>query len=201
MGGRGAPSAPGPRAGSTLAGLLGAFPRAGRLEWIGLRPARGAPMGEPSGATLAAPFGLVGDRYAGRSGARAVTLLQAEHLPVVAALLGRDALAPAELRRNLVVSGLNLAALKGRRFRIGDVVLEHTGACHPCSLMERLLGPGAYNALRGHGGITARVVAGGAVRLGDAVREAGPAGDDAAGEGGGGDGTGTPARGGDGAVR
>ena len=153
----------------TLATLLATFPRAGRLDWIGLRPARGAPMREPDAAELADPHGLVGDRYAGRSGERAVTLVQAEHLAAIASLLGRDALAPAELRRNLLVSGINLLALKGRRFRVGDAVLEHTGLCHPCSLMERLLGPGGYNAVRGHGGITARVVSDGAIRLGDAL--------------------------------
>lgn len=159
----------------TLATLLETFPRAGRLDWIGLRPARGETMLAPEEATLAAPHGLVGDRYAGRRGERAVTLVQAEHLDVVAALLGRDALAPAELRRNLLVSGINLLALKGRRFRIGSTVLEHTGLCHPCSRMERLLGAGGYNAVRGHGGITARVVAGGAIRVGDAVQNAGRA--------------------------
>ena len=168
----------------TLATLLDAFPRAGRLDWIGLRPARGETMLEPAEATLADPHGLVGDRYAGRRGERAVTLVQREHVAVVAALLGRDSLAPAELRRNLLVSGINLLALKGRRFRIGPTVLEHTGICHPCSRMERLLGAGGYNAVRGHGGITARVVAGGAIRIGDAVREAGRADVDAAGESG-----------------
>lgn len=91
------------------------------------------------------------------------------HLPVVAALCGRDTIDPALLRRNLVISGINLLALRGRRFRIGSVLLEATGACHPCSKMEVALGQGGYNALRGHGGLTARVFASGLLSVGDTV--------------------------------
>ena len=72
-------------------------------------------------------------------------------------------------RRNIVVSGINLLALAKRRFRIGEVVLETTGPCEPCSRMEENLGPGGYNAMRGHGGITARVAKGGTISVGDAV--------------------------------
>ena len=79
------------------------------------------------------------------------------------------AIEPARLRRNLLVSGINLIALQRTRFTIGNVLLEGTGACHPCSKMERVLGAGGYNAMRGHGGITARVIEGGALHLGDAV--------------------------------
>ena len=84
-------------------------------------------------------------------------------------LSGHDAVAPATLRRNLVVSGIPLAALRGRRFRIGDVLLEGTDACDPCSRMEAALGPGGYNAMRGMGGLCARILEGGTLRRGDAV--------------------------------
>ncbi|ADV27957.1 MOSC domain containing protein [Pseudoxanthomonas suwonensis 11-1] len=158
-----------PPADSPLGLLMSTLPRAGRVEWIGLRPARGAAMREVDSVEAAVGAGLSGDRYKGGSGKRDVTLIQAEHLPAIAALAGHDALAPATLRRNLVVSGIPLVALKGRRFRIGEVVLEGTAPCDPCSRMEEALGPGGFNAMRGHGGLCARIVSGGTLRLGDAV--------------------------------
>jgi MOSC domain-containing protein YiiM len=133
-----------------------------------VRPARREPLIEPDAAEVRLD-GLVGDRYRGRDGRRAVTLVQAEHLPVIAALVRRDAVAPDALRRNLVVSGINLLALRRSRLRIGAVVLEGTGPCAPCSRMEEVFGAGGYNAVRGHGGITARVLTPGVIRLGDAV--------------------------------
>lgn len=148
--------------------LMSRLPHAGRVAWIGIRPRRDVPMLELTDVDVDAR-GLRGDRYDGSSGKRAVTLIQAEHLPVIAALSGHEAVAPATLRRNLVVSGIPLIALKGKRFRVGDVVLEGTGPCDPCSRMETALGPGGYNAMRGHGGLTARVIEGGRVRLGDTV--------------------------------
>ncbi|HEV2553774.1 MAG TPA: MOSC domain-containing protein [Bosea sp. (in: a-proteobacteria)] len=159
---------------SPLARLLDAPMRPGRVVWIGLRPARRAPMLAVESVQLDAENGLSGDHYSSRTGgARHVTLIQAEHLAAIASHLGRDALAPECLRRNIVVAGINLAALKGRRFRLGTARLEATGECHPCSRMEEMLGPGGYNAVRGHGGITARVLEAGTARRGDALeREA-----------------------------
>jgi len=69
-----------------------------------------------------------------------------------------------------VVAGINLLALKDCRFAIGAALLEWSGECHPCSRMEEILGPGGYHAVRHHGGITARVLEGGAIRIGDPVR-------------------------------
>lgn len=113
--------------------------------------------------------GIEGDHYSGQSGNRHVTLIQAEHLPVVAALVGESLLDPAILRRNIVVSGLNLLALKDHQLHIGTAIVLITGQCHPCSKMEMALGPGGYNAMRGHGGLTARVVQEGVIRVGDEV--------------------------------
>lgn len=112
--------------------------------------------------------GLEGDRYAG-GGKRQVTLVQAEDLAAIASYLGRETVEPHLLRRNLVTRGINLLALKNKRFRVGAAVLEYTGECHPCSRMEQALSVGGYNAVRGRGGITARVLSGGTIRIGDEV--------------------------------
>jgi MOSC domain-containing protein YiiM len=83
--------------------------------------------------------------------------------------LGLAEITPDRVRRNLVTEGVNLLALKERRFRVGEAELETSGECHPCSRMEENLGVGGYNAIRGLGGITARVISGGLIRLGDPV--------------------------------
>jgi MOSC domain-containing protein YiiM len=148
--------------------LLDTLPQKGRIEWIGIRPARSAPMVSLQEVSINQADGLAGDRFSGRADSpRQVTLIQREHLAVIAACVGIEAIDPALLRRNIVVSGINLLALKDKRFRAGDVLLEYTGACHPCSKMERALGAGGYNAMRGHGGITARVLEAGLLRIGD----------------------------------
>ena len=154
---------------TTLADLRARFPHSGRVAWIGLRLAPRAAIRVVDSARLTADAGIEGDHLAARGGKRQVTLIQQEHLGVIAALAGLDAVDPALLRRNLVVSGISLAALRDRCFRIGEAVLEGTGECQPCSRMEENLGPGGYNAMRGHGGITARVLQGGLVRIGDMV--------------------------------
>ena len=163
--------AAGLNAASPLARLLNAPMRPGIIVWIGLRPARRQQLLAVSHAELDPDGGLIGDHYQSRSNhARQVTLIQAEHIATIAACLGIGPIDPARLRRNVVVSGINLHALKGRRFSLGSALLEATGKCHPCSRMEEVLGVGGYNAVRGHGGVTARIVAPGTVTLGDAIR-------------------------------
>ena len=153
-----------------LSDLLASLPYPGHLEAILLRPARRNTPDRVEHVRALPGRGLEGDHRSARSSssARQVTLIQAEHLPIISALAHSEA-TPEQLRRNLVVSGINLLALKDRPFRIGGVVLEGSGLCQPCSRMEENLGPGGYNAVRGHGGILARVLEEGVMSVGDSV--------------------------------
>ncbi len=144
------------------------LPQQGRVEWIGVRPNKKAPLQVIDTVRVLAK-GLQGDHYSGLSGNRSVTLIQAEHIQTIMSLLHKDKIDPGELRRNIVISGINLLALKGREFKIGSAVLKMTGLCHPCSRMEEVLGDGGYNAVRGHGGINACVMLPGLIKLGDIV--------------------------------
>jgi MOSC domain-containing protein YiiM len=167
-----------------LNGLLGRFAREGRVQALLLRPARDMPVRSVDRALLVAGAGIEGDRAAARASARPgghkrqLTLIQHEHVPLIAAWCGLPALNAADLRRNVVVSGLNLLAARSPltalrlELQLGSdgAAVELTGPCDPCSKMERVLGPGGLNAMRGHGGVTARVLRGGRVVVGDAVR-------------------------------
>jgi MOSC domain-containing protein YiiM len=155
----------------TVAQLRSTLPQVGRVVWIGLSPATRADLISVDQAVARVGTGLDGDYHA-RSGKskREVTLIQAENLEVVAKLLDMPSIAPGCVRRNIVVAGINLAALAKAQFEIGEVLLEGTGPCAPCSRMEENLGLGGYNAMRGYGGITTCVLRQGVIRVGDAVR-------------------------------
>ncbi|MEL6172376.1 MAG: MOSC domain-containing protein [Pseudomonadota bacterium] len=150
-----------------MRGTLGALTRThaaqGSIEWIGLRPARKAEMMATNAVTLG-EAGLPGDHA--KSGNRAVTLIQAEHLPVIALLAGLNEVTPHQLRRNIVVSGINLIALRNVPLRLGEALIELTAPCPPCSRMETALGLGGYNAMRGHGGWYAKIIRSGEARIG-----------------------------------
>ena len=168
----------------TLRQLVTHFGRPGRVETLLLRPGRQQRAVAVERAEARVGLGLMGDRSAAARQAdpkrrRQVTLIQAEHLSAVAALLEKPAIDPVDLRRNVVVSGLNLLAARSPmrdqalRLVFGSapdaadaVVLEVTGPCEPCSAMETALGFGGYNAMRGHGGVTARVLKDGWIEAG-----------------------------------
>lgn len=156
---------------SPLQALLSSVPQQGQVRWIGVRPSARGAMLELQAVEARREAGLTGDHSRpGPRNARQVTLIQWEHLAVIGALLGRsnaEAIRPEDLRRNIAISGLNLFSLKGRRFRLGQALLETTGWCQPCARLEERLGPGTFQATRGHGGITARVLQGGIIRLDD----------------------------------
>lgn len=154
----------------TLADLRKINPNSGKLLWIGLRPAHHEAMIMPDSAFLLENKGLEGDHIAEKSSKkRQITLIQAEHIPIIEKWMKADSVKPELLRRNLVIEGINLLSLKGQKFSIGECVLEGTGECHPCSRMETALGEGGYNAMRGHGGITAIIHHGGEISIGDLI--------------------------------
>jgi MOSC domain-containing protein YiiM len=153
--------------------LFGHFAHPGTVTWISIRPKRQSPVEVVNEVEAIAGKGLAGDRYNAKDGTRQITLIQHEHLDATASILRRERIDPALVRRNIVVQGINLGSLKGKRFQIGTAILEYSGECHPCSRMEENLGFGGYNAMRGHGGITARVITSGIIRTGDSVIPAG----------------------------
>ena len=152
--------------------MMARHARPGRIEALLLRPER---LATPVLADAADVLetGLSGDHA--RAGKRSLTLIQAEHLPVIAALLDRESIDALLLRRNIVVSGLNLLAARHHRLSMGSAMIEVTGPCPPCSRMEKALGPGGYSAMRGHGGVYAEVIVPGRIATGDAVTLARPA--------------------------
>lgn len=156
---------------STLKDLQQYVPQTGRLDWIGKRPQKKSPLAPCHSATITLDEGIVGDHYSRKGGKRQVALIQAEHLQAIGAILNREPIDPGLTRRNLVVSGINLLSLMKQQVQIGtEVILEITGNCHPCSRMEENLGNGGYAAMRGHGGVTARVIQGGTITQGDPIR-------------------------------
>ena len=149
---------------------------AGRVEAIIVRGSPREAARSIAATVAVAGIGLADDRLGQRGEAelstRQVTLIQHEHLPVMAQLAQVSAVDAVALRRNLVISGINLLALKNARLQVGEALLEIVGPCQPCSRMEEAIGPGGYAAMRGHGGMTARILTGGPIRVGDAVRAA-----------------------------
>jgi MOSC domain-containing protein YiiM len=136
---------------------------------LGLAERAGAPLQPREALDLAPGAGVAGDRYALGRGHwqawpdREVTLVAAE----AAQRVGVD---PLLLRRNVVTRGAYLDALVGAAFRLGEATLAGVRPCEPCAYLEELLSrPGLKAALAGAGGLRARVVAPGCVRVGDAL--------------------------------
>lgn len=151
----------------TIASLTSRHAQSGLVQWIGIRPKRREPLVATDMVHIN-QGGLEGDHYA-TGGKRSVTLIQYEHLPVIASYLGVKVIPPALLRRNIVVSSINLLGLRNRKFQIGDAILEGTGLCAPCSRMEEIFGPGGYTAVRGHGGVTAKIITPGKIQISDEI--------------------------------
>jgi len=109
--------------------------------------------------------GLVGDRHEREGAARpggAITLIEAEVLDDVG-------LSGAESRRQVVVRGVRLNDLVGKRFRVGEVECEGVELCEPCEHLESLTRPGIIKELVHRAGLNADVLNDGTIRVGDPV--------------------------------
>lgn len=143
----------------------------GTLQWIGIRTERRTPMTQLESVQAIAGQGLAGDhRVAGKPGsARQVTLISQEFIAQIQHFTGHEHIDPGLLRRNLVVAGINLNALRYQRFAIGEALFEAAALCHPCSRMETALGKGGVAAMLGHGGLCCRILRSGWIATGDQV--------------------------------
>jgi hypothetical protein len=129
-------------------------------------------------ATVLAGRGIDGDRYFAGEGTffedrkpgQDLTLIEAEALEALAAEHGIE-LSAAESRRNVLVRGVSLNDLVGRRFRVGGVECVGNRLCDPCSHLEGITAPGVLKGLVNRGGLRADVVADGHVAVGDSLEE------------------------------
>lgn len=149
----------------------------GTVTEIWLTGAAAAPMRRVPAGLLVAGAGLDGDRYALGGGTWArypalekqLTLIDADDVAAVAAEAGVD-LAPGDTRRNLVTVGVDLPALVGRWFAVGDALLFGMKRCPPCTHLERLIGARLVKPMLNRGGINAAVFAGAQIAEGAVVR-------------------------------
>jgi MOSC domain-containing protein YiiM len=145
----------------------------GRVEEILIAAAAEAAPRGVERATAVAGSGLEGDRYAARAGTfslnsapgsgHQITLVDAE-------LLDAAGVSASEARRNVVTRGIDLDALIGRRFAIGEVELAGRRRCEPCAHLERIARPGVLRDLVHRGGLRADVLVGGEIAVGDEIR-------------------------------
>jgi MOSC domain-containing protein YiiM len=150
---------------------------AGRVELIHLFPERGGEPEATSEARAVAGCGLEGDRYfeEGLDPARQLTLVDAAVLEEVAEADPTLALKPGESRRQLTTSGIDLNALVGREFIVGEVRCRGIELCEPCSHLEQLTGrAGIMRALVHRGGLNAEILGGGVIAVGDPVAAVAP---------------------------
>ncbi len=147
------------------------YPFPGTVIQIALRPSSDSAVELVDSVVADFEAGLIGDRFNGKADSkRQVTLIQQEHLDVVAGLLQIESVDHQQTRRNILVSGINLTSLKEKQIQIGEATFLITGGCPPCSKMETTISPGALNAMRGHGGVTATVLETGTIKVGDSVK-------------------------------
>ena len=148
----------------------------GKVISIHIAAVAAAPIKSVGKVIALAGRGLDGDRYAKKLGTfskdpgsgRDVTLIESEAIEA----LKRDynvTLGAGESRRNIVTQGISLNHLVGKEFRVGEVVLRGARLCEPCAHMEKLTVKGTLRGLIHRGGLSAEIVKGGTIRVGDSV--------------------------------
>lgn len=137
----------------------------------GQREAAVRPMTSVHEVECIAGQGLRGDRYFGfkENFKGQVTFHAMEVFEALCGHLGVENCPPWLTRRNVMTRGLDLDALIGRRFRIGEVEFEGVEECAPCEWMDRAIGAGAREFLRDRGGLRARITRSGLLRAGPAA--------------------------------
>lgn len=122
--------------------------------------------------TIRAHLGVVGDRYFGQRAhvTASVTIMAIESIEHVQRSLGiRDALDPADTRRNIITRGLPIDDLRGQDFELGGVLFRAHRPANPCAWMDVTLAPGAFRALKGRGGMRCEPLSDGTLTVGAAV--------------------------------
>lgn len=120
-------------------------------------------------AELVAGHGLAGDRMAGLGiPGTHVTFIAAEGIEAMVVETGIP-LAPHQTRRNILTRGVDVPALVGRRFQVGEAICFGVKECSPCNHLESLTYPGVRSGLAGRGGLRADVLGGGSIRVGDRI--------------------------------
>ena len=150
-----------------------AAPRsAGTVEAVLIAPEAEAPMVRVEQAVAHAGRGLEGDRYFEQQGTFSnrydrghdLTIIEAEALDDLDVSLPRE-----EARRNVVTRGIDLNALVGKHFTIGEVECFGQRLCEPCAHLERLTRPGTLRALIHQGGLRVDILTDGRIRAGDRI--------------------------------
>ena len=141
----------------------------GKVQWIGLRPAHDKPMQVVEQVVADESKGLIDDRFPGHGKDRQVTLFEMEFLHAIARIMNVDSIGPEQTRRNIGVTGINLHTWINREIAVGECVLKITDDCYPCGRMETTIGTGAMSAMTGLAGVTASIVRGGTIRVGDRI--------------------------------
>lgn len=151
----------------------------GEVQAIYVTPSAGEPMQHLSEVEAIAGHGLAGDRYLDGTGyysdrplpdgSRQITLIETEELERLEKETG-ILLDPAESRRNVLTRLISVNDLIGERFRVGEAVCEGIRICEPCTYLEKLTAKRVMRPLVHKGGLRARIVSGGVIRVGDEIR-------------------------------